>query len=139
MCKTMVWVFAVLTAAAAPAWAQRVTVVVPPPPAIRFETPPPVVEVNPGVQVVADQEEEVFVVDGWYWTRRGDHWFRARDHRGGWVVAEPRVVPATLGRMPPGKYKHWKKDRTVAMTADGQVVEVKEKKEKKEKKGKKWK
>jgi len=135
MCRTLALTFISLTALAMPAWAQNVVVVAPPPPAIRFEVPPPVVEVNPGVQVVSDQDEEVFVVDGWYWTRRGDHWFRARDHRGGWVVAEPRVVPAPLVRIPPGRYKHWK-GRAVAVTADGQVVRVKEKKEKK---GKKWK
>ena len=134
MCRTIAWTLAALTVAAAPAWAQGVTVVVPPPPAIHFEQPPPVVEINPGVQVVEDQDEEVFVVDGWYWTRRGDHWFRTRDHRGGWVVAEPRVVPVTLVRMPPGKYKHWKHNKAVVVTEDGQVVKVK-----KEKKGKKWK
>jgi hypothetical protein len=27
-----------------------------------------------------------------------------------------------LARLPPGKYKHWKKDRTVAVTDDGQVL-----------------
>jgi len=133
MYRRIAWTFALLTVAATPAWAQGVIVVAPPPPAIRFEVPPPVVEVNPGVQVVADQDEEVFVIDGWYWTRRGDHWFRARDHRGGWVVAEPRVVPVTLVRMSPGKYKHWK-GRAVAVTPDGRVVKMK-----KEKKGKKWK
>jgi hypothetical protein len=135
MSRQIAWTFALLTAAATPTWAQSVVVVAPPPPAIRFEVPPPVVEVNPGVQVVADQDEEVFVVDGWYWTRRGDHWFRTRDHRGGWVVVEPRTVPVTLGRMPPGKYKHWK-GKAVVVTEDGRLVKVKEKKEKK---AKKWK
>jgi len=134
MWRKTAWTFAILTVAATPAFAQGVTVVVPPPPVIRFEQPPPVVEVNPGVQVVEDQEEEVFVVDGWYWTRRGDHWFRARDHRGGWVVAEPRAVPVTLVKMPRGKYKHWKRNKAVVVTDDGRVVKVK-----KEKKGKKWK
>jgi hypothetical protein len=136
MRRTIAWTFALLTAAASgPASAQGVTVVVPPPPVIHFEQPPPVVEVDPGVQVVEDQEEEVFVVDGWYWTRRGDHWYRARDHRGNWVHVEPREVPVTIVRMPHGKYKHWKKhNKEVVVTDDGRVVKVK-----KEKKGKKWK
>src|SRR4051794_35607139 len=103
MRRKLAWTFALITAAAVPASAQTVNVVVPPPPVIHFQQPPPVVEVDPGVQVVEDQDDEIFVVDGWYWTRRGDHWFRARDHRGGWVVVEPRAVPTRLVRMPPGK------------------------------------
>jgi hypothetical protein len=122
-------------------------------PGVRFEVAPRLAEVQPGVLVVDDYDEEVFFVDGWYWLRwRDGRWYRARDHRGGWVVAEPAAVPVVLVRTPPGRYKHHKdkhqKWRTV--TADGRVVEyeVKEKhgmtevkvKEKKgkEKKGK-WK
>ena len=41
-----------------------------------------------------------------------------------------------LVRMPPGKYKHWKKNKAVVVTADGRVMKVKEKKEKK---GRRWK
>jgi hypothetical protein len=76
---------------------------------IRFAAPPPLVVVSPGVQVVPDYEEEVFFVNGWYWTRRDAAWYRTRDHRGGWVVVAPRVVPASLVRLPPGQYKHWRK------------------------------
>ena len=80
----------------------RVTV-----PTVRFEVAPPVVEVQPGVMVVRDYGEEVFLVDGRYWMHTGDgRWYRANDYRGGWVVVEPRVVPAPIVRMPPGRYKH---------------------------------
>ena len=61
-----------------------------------------------GVQVVPEYEEEVFFVDGWYWYRSGPYWYRTRDHRGGWVVVERRYVPATLVKIPPGHYKHYK-------------------------------
>lgn len=95
--------------AAPPALAQvRVDVQIPLP-TIRFEVAPPLVVVSPGVQVVEDYGDEVFFVDGWYWCRRDTHWFRTRDHRGGWVVVDRRYVPATLVKVPPGHYKHYKK------------------------------
>lgn len=81
----------------------RVTV-----PTVRFEVAPPVVEVQPGVMVVRDYDEEVFVVDGRYWMHTRDgRWYRANDYRGGWVVVERRGVPAGLVRIPPGRYKRW--------------------------------
>jgi hypothetical protein len=122
-------------------------------PTVRFEVAPPVVEVQPGVFVVHDYNEEVFVVGGLYWMRGGDgRWYRARDYRGSWAVAAPPTVPAVLVRSPPGRYKHYKEkpQKYRVVNADGSVTEykVKEKngvtevkvKEKKWKKGKgKWK
>jgi len=82
----------------------RVTV-----PAVRFEAAPPMVEVQPGVMVVHDSDQEVFFADGRYWTRGVDgRWYRANDHRGGWAVAEPRAVPPRIVGLPPGQYRHYK-------------------------------
>src|SRR5262245_15797085 len=60
-------------------------------PVIRFEAPPPLVVIEPGIQVVPEHDEEIFFVDGWYWHRKDGRWFRTRDHRGNWVVVEERV------------------------------------------------
>jgi len=101
----------------------RVTV-----PTVRFEVAPPVVEVQPGVMVVRDYDEEVFVVDGRYWMRARDgRWYRASDYRGGWVVVEPRVVPAPIVRLPPGRYKHHrgKPEKFRVANGDGSVTEYK--------------
>ena len=57
-----------------------------PAPSIRFEAPPPLVVVEPGIQVVQDYDDEVFYVDGWYWHRRGGYWFRTNDWHGGWEM-----------------------------------------------------
>jgi len=124
-------------------------------PTVRFEVAPPLVEVQPGVLVVNDYDEEVFFVEGHYWTRAGDgRWYRARDYRGGWVLVQPPTVPAVLVRTPPGRYKHHKAkpEKYRMVNADGSITEVKVKekhgvtevkyKEKKEKKDKgkgKWK
>ena len=97
-------------------------------PRVRFEVAPPVVEVQPGVFVVHDYDEEVFVVDGQYWTRGADgRWYRARDYRGGWVAAQPPTVPAVLVRSPRGHYKHYKQghEKFRVVNADGSVTEYK--------------
>jgi hypothetical protein len=70
---------------------------------------PPLVVVQPGIQVVEHHHEEVFFARGWYWARRPPHWYRARHAHATFVLVEPRYVPATLRRMPPGHYKHWSK------------------------------
>jgi len=83
-------------------------------PTITFQAPPALVVVEPGVQVVEDVDDEVFFVDGFYWCRRDGRWFHTRTHRGAWVVVEDRGVPVTLVRLPPGKYKKWKKVKVEA-------------------------
>jgi hypothetical protein len=89
-------------------------------PVIKFEAPPPLVVVEPGIQVVQDYDDEVYFVDGWYWCRRDGNWFRTRDHHGGWVYIEQRGVPVNIVKVPPGKYKHYKvKKQTVLVPAGG--------------------
>ncbi|WP_043321510.1 hypothetical protein [Corallococcus coralloides] len=80
-------------------------------PDIVFSTPPPLVVVQPGVQVVEDYDEDLYIVDDAYWVRRDGRWYRARDYRGGWEVVEERRVPVTVVKLPPGRYKKWKHSR----------------------------
>ncbi len=108
------------------------------PPSIVFEAPPPLVEVQPGVQVVVDHDEEVYFTGGWYWVRRGNHWFRTQDHRGGWTLADDTGVPVILVKTPKGKYKHYKAakppkapKRAIVVAPNGEVLEVKLKRGKK--------
>ena len=68
---------------------------------------PPMVVVQPGVQVVQDVDEEVFFSNGWYWVRRDDGWYRSRSHRHGWMFVQRERVPRRLGMLPPGQYRHW--------------------------------
>lgn len=118
-------------------------------PAVRFEVAPPMVEVQPGVLVVHDYDQEVFFVDGRYWTRGGDgRWYRANDYHGDWVASEPRAVPSPIVRIPPGQYRHYKgkPEKFRVANADGSVTEYKIKEKHgrtevkvKEKKKGKWK
>ena len=72
---------------------------------------PPMVVVQPGVQVVPEVQEEVFFHDGWYWVRRDHRWYRARDHRGGWILVPERRVPPRLVAIPAGHYRNWKAEK----------------------------
>lgn len=94
--------------AASSAMAQVQVSVQLPVPTVTFSAPPPLVVVQPGVQVVEDYDDEVYFTDGFYWVRREGRWFRTRDYRGGWSVVEPRGVPVTIVNVPPGKYRKWK-------------------------------
>ena len=80
-----------------------------PVPQIRFEAPPPLVDVQPGVQVVENFDEEVFASGGWFWVRRDGSWFRTRDvKQPSWVVVAPREVPPVLVTLQPGRYRRWR-------------------------------
>lgn len=68
---------------------------------------PPLVVVQPGVQVVEDFEDEVFFTRNWYWLRRGDAWYRARSPQAAFVLVETRRVPRALVRLTPGRYRNW--------------------------------
>jgi len=68
---------------------------------------PPLVEIRPGVRVVRDLDEEIFYVNGRYWVRRDDNWYRARNPRGRWVYVETRRAPAQLAQLPRGLFRHW--------------------------------
>ena len=100
-------------------------------PTITFSAPPPLVVVEPGVQVVEDNDEEVFFVDSYYWVRRGPRWYRTRDHRGGWVVVDGPGIPPSLVRLPPGQYRRYKH-----AVKEERREERHEKHEKREKRGK---
>ncbi len=69
---------------------------------------PQLVVVSPGVQVVPEIDQEVFLVNGVYWTRQDGGWYRSRSHRGSWVFVPGRGVPARLAKLEPGRYRHWK-------------------------------
>ena len=66
------------------------------------------VTVEPGVQVIEDYDEEVFYVDGIYWVRRSDYWYRSSDPHGQWMVVETHSVPVVIVQSPRGRYKHYK-------------------------------
>ena len=96
------------------------------PPPIVVEAPPEVVLV-PRTQVyfVPQPEIDVFFYNGYWWSPRGDRWYRARAYNGPWAVVSRRYVPGPVVRVPRdyrvqyererhipyGQWKHRKKHR----------------------------
>ncbi len=71
---------------------------------------PPLVEIQPGVQVVQDFDQEVFFTGGYYWVQRDGNWYRARDHQGTWSYVRRNNLPASLAQQEPGRYRNWQHD-----------------------------
>ena len=99
----------------------EVNVNIGPPPIVVAE--PPEVVLVPGSQVyfVPQPGIDVFFYSGYWWSPRGDRWYRARAYNGPWVIVERRYVPAPVFYVPRdyrAKYKHehhipygqWKKE-----------------------------
>jgi hypothetical protein len=92
------------------------------PPPIMVAEPPAVVLVpNSQVYFVPQLNFDVFFYNGWWWSPRGDRWYRARAYNGPWGIVERRYVPAPVFRVPrdyrtrygnqrPIPYGQWKKD-----------------------------
>ncbi len=90
---------------------------------------PPVVVAEPavvalipgsGVYFVADGGPDLFFYAGFWWSPRGDRWYRSRVYNGPWIVVEHRHVPVQVVRVPrdyrarykkvkPVPYGQWKK------------------------------
>jgi hypothetical protein len=69
-------------------------------------TTPDLVEVSPGVQVIADYDYPVFFSDGLYWRYDGGVWYQSPYYYGGWGVAY-NVPIGVRGIYNPGGYAHW--------------------------------
>lgn len=63
---------------------------------------PPVVVMIPGLEVyfVPQLEFDVFFYNGYWWSPRGNGWYRSRVYNGPWVVIDRRYVPAPVYRVP---------------------------------------
>ena len=57
-------------------------------------SPPQLVEISPGVQVIVDYDEPVFYSDDFYWRYDAGVWYRSRYHTRGWTRVQappPRI------------------------------------------------
>ncbi len=132
MKKLMLAALAALTLSPAPAPAQVGVQI-----HVNIPVTPPLVVVQPGIQVVENWDEEVFFTGGFYWVRRDGYWYRAPSPRATWVYVEPHRVPPGLTRMPPGHYKHYRKEQAKAERKAWKEHEKAERKaEKEHRKGK---
>jgi len=78
-----------------------------------YAATPDLVTVQPGVQVVADYDEPVFFVDGFYWRFNDGYWYRSHNYYAGWYFYErPPVAVLRIDR--PYAYAHYRPPGYVA-------------------------
>ncbi len=78
-----------------------------------YAATPDLVTVQPGVQVVADYDEPVFFVDGFYWRFNDGYWYRSNNYYAGWYFYErPPVAVLRIDR--PYAYAHYRPPGYVA-------------------------
>jgi hypothetical protein len=59
-------------------------------------TSPELIQIDPGVMVVADADEPLFYAEGHYWLYRDGYWLRSNDYRRGFVRVELSYVPQRI-------------------------------------------
>ena len=77
----------------------RVNINLGPPPIVVAE-PPEMVVMPGGISFVPGLEFDVFFYNGYWWSPRGNQWYRARAYNGPWGVVSRRYVPAPVYRVP---------------------------------------
>lgn len=71
-----------------------------PAPAVSAEPPEVVLIPGAGVYFNPDAGANLFFHDGFWWSHRGNRWYRSRVYNGPWVAVEQRVVPVEAIRAP---------------------------------------
>ena len=69
-------------------------------PTVVAEPPEVVLIPGAGVYFVPDAGANLFYHAGFWWSSRGDRWFRSRVYNGPWVAAERRDVSVEVVRIP---------------------------------------
>lgn len=92
-----------------------------PPPVVVAEPPAVILVPGSAVYFIPDAGADFFFHAGFWWSPRGDRWYRSHAHNGPWERVERRIVPVQIIRVPRdyrvryGKAKHipygqWKKE-----------------------------
>src|SRR4051812_38558816 len=84
------------------------------------EAQPELVEISPGVQVIADYDEPVFYSDNYYWRYDSGVWYRSHNHRGGWERSS-NVPVAVRSIDRPTAYVHYHGSARADVRGGGEV------------------
>ena len=78
-----------------------INIPLPPPPPFLFPRPPEVIVVPRSEVVIAPHPDvDVFFYGDYWWSPRGNRWFRSRNYNGPWNVVGLRYVPSHVRRVP---------------------------------------
>lgn len=84
------------------------------PPPIVVSAPPEVVMMpESGVYFVPDVNYDVFFYNGYWWSPRGDRWYRASRYNGPWGVIQRSYVPVHLVKVPKNYRVVYQKERHI--------------------------
>ena len=76
-----------------------------PPPIVEAEPPGMVLVPRSNVYFVPQPDVDIFFYNGWWWSPRGPHWYRARAYNGPWGIVKKRYVPRQV-IVVPRDYRH---------------------------------
>ncbi len=71
-----------------------------PPPVVVAEPPAVVMVPHSQVYFVPDPHVDVFFYGGFWWSPRGEVWYRAKAYNGPWIVVDRYYVPAPIHHVP---------------------------------------
>lgn len=84
------------------------------PPPITVSEPPHVVMIPKfGVYFVPGVSYDVFFYNGYWWSPRGDRWYKARQYKGPWGVVQRKHVPGNLFKVPKNYREVYKKEKPI--------------------------
>lgn len=100
----------------------RINVNLGPPPVVVAEPPELVMIPGSYVYFVPAYDFDIFFYDGYWWSPRGERWYRSRSYDGPWRSVSRRNVPRQVYRVPKDyrevyvrekhiPYGQWKKDK----------------------------
>ena len=78
----------------------RLNVNLGPPPIVVVQPPAMVLVPGSDVYFVPDVAYDVFFYNGFWWSPRGERWYRARAYNGPWRVVPRRAIPPPVIRVP---------------------------------------
>ena len=69
-------------------------------PVVVSEPPEVVIMPDTGIYYVPSSGVDIFFYNNYWWSRRGDGWYRTRQYNGSWGFVQRSYVPAPLFRVP---------------------------------------
>lgn len=84
-----------------------------PPPIVVSEPPHIVMIPQTGIYYVPNVSYDVFFYNGFWWSPRGDRWYRASQYKGPWGAVEHAYVPAHLLKVPKNYRVVYKKEKFI--------------------------
>jgi len=113
-CGVLMFVLLVIEAEGMGAKTKVTAIVETGPPHIVVSAPPALVMMpQTSIYYVPDVSYDVFFYNGYWWSPRGDLWYRASQYNGPWGVVQRTYVPGPLFKVPKNYRVVYQKERHI--------------------------